>query len=184
MFYLLDYGCCKQLAITTGGDLGVDSIIELFGVYDGKAKILFFGRSGVLKKYGPFLAIDIGWQGAAYYGFFDAKTREYYSTLGKQLAPDEIKDMDTSDSITASGETADNYIGFRVIGGKYYYFTGMMGLNALFTYEDGAFTKLDSNEYAFRPSIAVDDIFLRIPDIDYDAALTSAITPEEAKKLT
>lgn len=184
MFYLLDYGCCKQLAITTGGDLGVDSIIELFGVYDGKVKILFFGRSGVLKKYGPFLAIDIGWQGAAYYGFFDAKTREYYSTLGKQLAPDEIKAMDTSDSITASGETADNYIGFRVIGGKYYYFTGMMGLNALFTYEDGAFTKLDSNEYAFRPSIAVDDIFLRIPDIDYDAALTSAITPEEAKKLT
>lgn len=82
----------------------------------------------------------------------------------------------------ASGETVENYFLCHVIGGKYYYFNGMMGLNALFSYEYGTFTKLDSNEYAFRPGVDAFDIFSQIPDIDYDAAMTSAITPEEAKQ--
>lgn len=181
-FYLLDYGCCKQLAISTGGDLGVDLKSMIIGVSDGKTEVLFAHRSGVLKKYGPFLAIDIGAQGAAYYGFFDAKSRKYYSTFGEQHTINEIKAMDASDSITASGETVENYPSCHVIGGKYYYFIGMMGLNALFTYEDGMFTKLNSNEYTFRPGVDVFDIFSQIPDIDYDAAMTSAITPEEAKQ--
>ena len=180
--YLLDYGCCKQLAISTGGDLGVDLKSMIMGVSDGKTEVLFAHRSGVLKKYGPFLAIDIGTQGAAYYGFFDAKSRKYYSTFGEQHTINEIKAMDTSDSIMASGETVENYFLCHVIGGKYYYFNGMMGLNALFSYENGTFTKLDSNEYAFRPGVDAFDIFSQIPDIDYDAAMTSAITPEEAKQ--
>lgn len=181
-FYMLDYGCCKQLAIATGGDIGADFRSAIIGVSDGKAYVHFAHRSGVLKKYGPFLTIDIGAQGAAYYGFFDAKTKKYYTTLGKQLTLDEIKEMDTSDSISASGEFAGNFTEFYVIGGKYYYFIGMMGLNALFTYEDGIFTKLDSNEYAFRPSVDR-DTFTEIADIDYDKAMSSAIAVEDAKNL-
>lgn len=180
-FYLLDYGCCKHLAISTNGDLGVDRRSMIIGVSGGKAEVLFAQRSCVLRKYGPFLATDDA-QFDSYYGFFDAKTRKYYSTFGKQLAPDEIKAMDTSDSIAASGETLDNFVVFHVIGGKYYYFIGMLGHNALFTYEDGTFTKLDSNEYAFRPSVDTFDMFSKIPDIDYDAAMTSMIAPENIRK--
>ncbi|MDE7360945.1 MAG: hypothetical protein K2N38_03320 [Oscillospiraceae bacterium] len=181
-FYLLDYGCCKQLAISTNGDLGVDLRSMIIGVSGGKAELHFAQRSCVLRKYGPFLATDDA-QFDSYYGFFDAKTRKYYSTFGKKLGPDEIKAMDTSGSIAASGETLENFV-YYVIGGKYYYFKGMLGHDALFTYEDGTFTKLDSNEYAFRPSICIFDMFSEIPDIDYDAALTSMITPEEARQLT
>lgn len=178
-FYLLDYGCCKQLAISTNGDLGVDRRSMIIGVSDGKAEEIFVHKSCALKKYGPFLTIDIGAQGAAYYGFFDAKTRKYYTTLGKKISSDDVRDLDTSDSIKASGEMLENYLEYYVIGGKYYYFVGMMGFNVLFTYENGTFTKIGGNEYAFRTSVGA---FAEIPDIDYDAAMTSMIAPENIRK--
>lgn len=180
-FDLLDYGCRKQLLFYSFSDSNTMRVCRIIGVEDGKAAALgevWQCESAV--KYGPFLTFETGFRQAPVYGFFDAKTKRYYSSEGKRLTANELAEMDKTDSLNKLPDT-DKAI-YRRLGGKYYTITVPNGdLHqdfSVLSYENGAFTEAEST--AIRQS---GGDFTLIPELDYDKAVSSMITSEEARKL-
>lgn len=178
-FDLLDYGCCKQLLFYSFSDNNTMRVCRIIDVEDGKAAALgeVWQCEGAA-KYGPFLTFETGFRQSPVYGFFDAKTKRYYSSEGKRLTAEELAALDKTDSLKNFPET--NSAVYRHLGGMYYTLTVPNGnLHQDFTVltcENGAFTEVENT--AIRQSGGE---FAPIPNLDYEKAMNSAISVEEAK---
>ncbi|MGN0688518.1 MAG: hypothetical protein ACI4KA_10485 [Oscillospiraceae bacterium] len=136
---LLDYGTDKQLLFSADGVVGADDHDMLYGVVDGKAKLLYATRGGYT-KWQCFLS-TYGWQGFGAFMYYDTAAKEYRGIAGIVLDKEELAAMDTTDSAPYK---PDEYYQATLIGGKYYCFSmGMMDCGVVCTFEDGRFTPVD-----------------------------------------
>lgn len=173
---VLDYGCCKQLIVTSSGQSGNDSKSAIWGVKDGKAVKLYGGRLDYSKT-DCFLYSE-GQNFIGDFAVYDINKGEYLAIQGKKLTAEDIRAMDTENIISA--EYGDDIVSAVLIGGKYF----IINKNGVYTYENGRFERSDKNiRTSDTPGITGDPLNT-LADVNYDAAVASMITPEEAKKLT
>lgn len=173
---VLDYGCCKQLIVNSSGWYGVDSKSAIWGVKDGNAVKLYGGRLDYLKT-DCFLCSG-GQNVIGDFAVYDINKGEYLAIQGKELTAEDIRAMDTENIISA--EYGDDIVSAVLIGGKYF----IINKNGVYTYENGRFERSDKNiRTSDTPGITGDPLNT-LADVNYDAAVASMITPEEAKNLT
>lgn len=168
---VLDYGCCKQLIVASEGWSGTDSKSVIWGVQNGNAVKLYGGRLGYEKSdcflysTGPWFIGD--------FMVFDITNGEYLAIRGKELSAEDIAAMDGGkmfDKVKVNSAV--------LIGGKFFIIN-----NGCFTYEDGKFVASDKRVRDSQTPGYTGDALKTLDDVDYDAALTLMITPEEAKQL-
>lgn len=137
---LLDYGICRHIAIGGYGTVGADDHTHLYGVRNGKAEVLYYGRCSFYKE-DCFLAI-YGWQGSGCFMYFDTAAREYRAIDSVYVSLEEIRKMDNDNVMAEYYEWYEEkgYVFFNLIGGKYYCASlGPMDTGEIYTYENGRF---------------------------------------------
>lgn len=135
---MLDYGNFKQITFGGFGTCGADEHSDIYGVVNGKAKILYGGRFNFFKE-DCFLSA-FGHMDSGDFMYYDTGACEYRAIVGKQLSLDEIKSMD-KDNVLEEYFESDLYAErcYGVVGGKYYCVNlGLDCTEAVFTY-DGKF---------------------------------------------
>ncbi|MCM1022728.1 MAG: hypothetical protein NC395_01555 [Prevotella sp.] len=141
---LLDYGDFKQITFGGSGTCGADDRTGLYGVIDGRAKELYYGRFQLFKE-DCFLSV-FGRMDSGGFMYYDTAAREYRAIPGKQLSADEIRAMDKDgvlDGFFESDEYGERRYG--VVGGKYYCVNLGAGVTeAVFTY-DGKFKRVENS---------------------------------------
>lgn len=166
---VLDYGCCKQLIVSSEGWYGSDSRSDIWGVQDGKAAKLYGGRLSFLKT-DCFLYSE-GQQLIGDFAVYDINNGEYLAIQGKELTAEDIRAMDIDNVI--SGEY-DSIADVVLIGGKYF----VINKNGVYTYENDKFERSDKKVRSSDTPGITGDALNTLDDIDYDAALFLMITPE------
>lgn len=166
---VLDYGCCKQLIVSSEGWYGSDSRSDIWGVQDGKAAKLYGGRLS-FSKTDCFLYSE-GQQLIGDFAVYDINNGEYLAIQGKELTAEDIRAMDIDNVI--SGEY-DSIADVVLIGGKYF----VINKNGVYTYENGKFERSDKKVRSSDTPGITGDALNTLDDIDYDAALFLMITPE------
>lgn len=183
---MLDYGADKQLVFNAYGDLGVSTHSPLIGVRN-REMFTHYDFRGAYYKSGCFL-MTYGWQCSGEFMVYDTDAHRYYTVVG---APVDINELYAMDSTGILPPPEDVFIPeAQIIGGKYYAVGGssFMGGVSFYTYENGAFSEVDT--------VGTDDspnsLNIRISDCPtkntiliegYDKALAEMVTPAEAKKL-
>lgn len=162
---VLDYGCCKQLIMTSSGQSGNDSKSAVFGVKDGKAVKLYGGRLD-FKKTDCFLYSE-GQNFIGDFSVYDTANNEYLAIQGKELSPETVKAMDKNNKF-------EEIYSAVLIGGKYY----IINTNGVYTYENGEFAKSDKKVRASATPGNTGDALKTLADVDYDKAILSMKTPE------
>ena len=174
---IIDYGLCKQLVIHTSG-LGVEQTGAIFGVDNDMPENLFNLRAGY-EKVDCFLSA-IGWQSSGCSTYYDTAAKEYRAIKGKDLDIRDVLAMDTTGSLDKFKDNDDMLPAEAVlIGGKYYVLNyEFMDIGTPFIYENGKFIK-QSGCYVRNCHLKMTSV----EDIDYDAAVTSMLTPAQAALL-
>lgn len=174
---IIDYGLCKQLVIHTSG-LGVEQTGAIFGVDNDMPENLFNLRSGY-EKVDCFLSA-IGWQSSGCFMYYDTAAKEYRAIKGKDLDSRDVLAMDTTGSLDKFKDNGDMLPAEAVlIGGKYYVLNyEIMDIGTPFIYENGEFIE-QSGCYVRNCHLKMTSV----EDIDYDAAVTSMLTPAQAALL-
>lgn len=183
---MLDYGADKQLVFNAYGDFGVSTHSPLIGVRN-REMFTHYDFRGAYYKSGCFL-MTYGWQCSGEFMVYDTDAHRYYTVVG---APVDINELYAMDSTGILPPPEDVFIPeAQIIGGKYYAVGGssFMGGVSFYTYENGAFSEVDT--------VGTDDspnsLNIRISDCPtkntiliegYDKALAEMVTPSEAKKL-
>lgn len=108
---------------------------------------------------------------------YDINKGEYLAIQGKELSAEDILAMDADNVI---GGEYDNIVNAVLIGGKYFVFNQ----NGVYTYENGRFELSDKLVRSSATHGLTGHALNTLDDVDYNAALASMITPEEAKNLT
>ncbi len=163
----LDYGKCAQIIVISEGWNGNDALSHIYGVKSGKAARLYGGRLRY-EKTDCFL-YSTGQNYIGDFAVFDINGGEYLAIQGKELSAAEISAMD-------GGRIFGDVYRAVLIGGKYFVVNG-----SCFTYENGKFAKTDKKVRGSDTPGNTGDALKTLADVDYDAALASMITPEEAK---
>lgn len=163
----LDYGKCGQIIVDSEGWSGTDRLSHIWGVSSGKAAKLYGGRLNY-EKTDCFL-YSMGQQYIGDFAVYDISRGEYLAIQGKELIAAEISAMDGS---------VGNVNRAVMIGGKYFIING-----SCFTYENGMFVSSDKKVRVSDTPGITGEALKTLADINYDAALSSMITPEEARKL-
>lgn len=174
---VLDYGCCKQLIVSSEGMSSVDSKSNIWGVQGGKAIELYGGRLDY-KKVDCFLYSQ-GPQSIGDFAVYDINKREYLAIQGKPLKTKDVLAMDTTGAFDEYLEQLKNAWQITLLGGKYYilgdgYFEGIP-----FIYENKAFVKTDK---AVRLSLTpglTGNALNTLEDLNYDQAVASMVKPEQ-----
>ncbi|MDE6732413.1 MAG: hypothetical protein K2J77_06000 [Oscillospiraceae bacterium] len=164
----LDYGKCAQIIVSSEGWNGNDALSHIYGVKSGKAAKLYGGRLNY-EKTDCFL-YSMGPQNIGDFAVFDINNGEYLAIQGKELSAAEISAMD-------SGKIFGDVNRAALIGGKYFVVNG-----SCFTYENGKFLITDKKVRGSDTPGITGDALKTLADVDYDAALASMKTPEEAKR--
>ena len=183
---MLDYGADKQLVFNAYGDFGVSTHSPLIGVRN-REMFTHYDFRGAYYKSGCFL-MTYGWQCSGEFMVYDTDAHRYYTVVG---APVDINELYAMDSTGILPPPEDVFIPeAQIIGSKYYAVGGssFMGGVSFYTYENGAFSEVDT--------VGTDDspnsLNIRISDCPtkntiliegYDKALAEMVTPAEAKKL-
>lgn len=163
----LDYGKCGQIIVDSEGWAGVDALSHIYGVKSGKAARLYGGRL-YYEKTDCFL-YSTGPQYIGDFAVFDISSGEYLAIQGKELSASEISSMD-------GGRIFGDVYRAVMIGGKYFVVNG-----SCCTYENGKFVVTLKNIRGSDTPGITGDALKTLADVDYDAALASMKTPEEAK---
>ena len=183
---MLDYGADKQLVFNAYGDLGVSTHSPLIGVRN-REMFTHYDFRGAYYKSGCFL-MTYGWQCSGEFMVYDTDAHRYYTVVG---APVDINELYAMDSTGILPPPEDVFIPeAQIIGGKYYAVGGssFMGGVSFYTYENGAFSEVDT----FGADDSPNSLNIRISDCptkntifieSYDKALAEMVTPAEAKKL-
>ena len=162
----LDYGKFKQITFGGEGLAGVEDRRGLYGVTDGKAKLLYSGRCSYAKE-DCFLSA-FGWQGAGDFMYFDTVARAYRGIDGVAVELDDIRAMDTENSLA---DIIDDFFACRLIGGKYYCFIrGMMDSGTVYTYDNGRFTLVEDSNVRTSDNLYE---LMQVVDIDIEQALAN-----------
>lgn len=169
-----DYGCCKQIVVSSEGWSGNDSKSIIWGVQNGDAVKLYGGRLR-FSKTDCFLYSE-GQQYIGDFAVYDINKGEYLAIRGKELSAEDIRAMDTDNAIQAYN---DNILRAVLIGGKYF----VVNRNGVYTYENGRFERSDKQVRSSATPGYTGDPLNTLDDVDYDAAVASMITPEGAEKL-
>lgn len=164
----LDYGKCGQLIVDSEGWNGNDRLSHIWGVSSGKAAKLYGGRLNY-EKTDCFL-YSSGPQYIGDFAVFDINRDEYLAIQGKELSASDIAAMD-------NGRIFGDVNRAVMIGGKYFVVNG-----SCFTYENGRFEMSDKKIRGSDTPGTTGEALKTLSDIDYDAALSSMITPGEAKR--
>lgn len=183
---MLDYGADKQLVFNAYGDFGVSTHSPLIGVRNMEM-FTHYDFRGAYYKSGCFL-MTYGWQCSGEFMVYDTDAHRYYTVVG---APVDINELYAMDSTGILPPPEDVFIPeAQIIGSKYYAVGGssFMGGVSFYTYENGAFSEVDT--------VGTDDspnsLNIRISDCPtkntiliegYDKALAEMVTPAEAKKI-
>lgn len=167
----LDYGKCGQIIVDSEGWSGNDRLSHIWGVSSGKAAKLYGGRLNY-EKTDCFL-YSMGQQYIGDFAVFDINRGEYLAIRGKELSASEIAAMD-GDNNTFNKEISRAVM----IGGKYFEING-----SCYTYENGRFVETDKKVRSSQTPGYTGEALKTLADINYDAALSSMTTPEEARKL-
>ena len=183
---MLDYGADKQLVFNAYGDFGVSTHSPLIGVRN-REMFTHYDFRGAYYKSDCFL-MTYGWQCSGEFMVYDTDAHRYYTVVG---APVDINELYAMDSTGILPPLEDVFIPeAQIIGGKYYAVGGssFMGGVSFYTYENGAFSEVDT--------VGTDDspnsLNIRISDCPtkntiliegYDKALAEMVTPAEAKKI-
>jgi len=176
-FQLLDYGSFKQLIIEGIGVVGAGSHTEIYGVIDGKPKILDTLR-GSYRKTG-FMLGSFGWMHSGATMYYDTAAKEYRNIVGKEINYRQIMEMDTTnvfEEYTAE-YSGGKSVGAVLIGGKYYCAgLGPMGPKLVCTYENGVFVPVpDDSAVRYTEHNSYRN---NVVNIDIDKALSEMITVE------
>lgn len=170
---VLDYGCCKQLIVTSSGWSGTDSKSNIWGVQNGNAVKLYGGRLSYEKS--DCFLYSFGAQSIGDFMLYDTDKGEYLAIQGKELTAEDIHAMDTDNVI---GSEYDNIVNAVLIGGKYY----VINKNGVYTYENGRFEISDKKVRSSDTPGITGNALNTLDDVDYDAALASMIAPENIRK--
>lgn len=165
---VLDYGSSKQVIVRSEGWNGNDSHSNIFGVTAGKAKELYGGRLDYSKT--DCFLYSKGQNYIGDFAVYDTVNNEYLAIRGKKLSPENVRAMDKSGRL---GEVHSTVL----VGGKYY----IINMNGVYVYENGEFARSDKKVRASATPGNTGDALKTLADIDYDKALSSMITPEEAQ---
>lgn len=174
---VLDYGCCKQLIVSSEGMSSVDSKSNIWGVQGGKAIELYGGRL-VYKKVDCFLYSQ-GPQSIGDFAVYDINKREYLAIQGKTLSAEDVLAMDTTGAFDEYRERLENGWNITLLGGKYYlvsdgYFEGIP-----FEFENGVFVRSDKNvRMSLTPGLS-GGALNTLGDVNYDQAVASMVKPEQ-----
>ena len=174
---VLNYGCCKQLIVSSEGWSGVDSKSNIWGISGGKAVELYSGRL-VYKKVDCFLYSQ-GPQSIGDFAVYDIDKREYLAIQGKTLNTEDVLAMDTTEAFNEYREQLKNGWSITLLGGKYYlvsdgYFEGIP-----FEFENGVFARSDKDvRLSLTPGLT-GDALNTLNDVNYDKAVTSMVKPEQ-----
>lgn len=189
VFSLLDYGCCKHLYHYYCYN-GVDNDGSLL-IFDNKnaGSVGCFSIPEAISKHGPFFTVEANFRRTPSYCFFDAKTKQYFSAEPQKITKEEFLALDKTDSLknlekydVIFSEENSHRTRFGRMNDKYYTINvgdEIMARSALFlvlSYENGTFT-LDANS----PIREYTADFPLIPELDYDKAMSSMISVEEAR---
>lgn len=172
---VLDYGCCKQLIVTSSGWSGNDSKSAVWGVRDGNAVKLYGGRLDFSKT--DCFLYSAGQQFIGDFAVYDISNGEYLAIRGKELNARDIRAMDSDNVIR--DVCRDNIVSAVLLGGKYF----IINKNGVYTYENGRFERSDKKVRGSDTPGNTGDALNTIDDVDYDAALASMMTPEEVSRL-
>lgn len=164
----LDYGKCGQIIVNSEGWNGNDRLSHIYGVKSGKAAKLYGGRLNY-EKTDCFL-YSMGQNYIGDFAVFDINNGEYLAIQGKELSAAEIAAMD-------GGKLFGDVYRAVLIGGKYFIVNG-----SCYTYENGGFVSTDKKVRGSDTPGNTGDALKTLSDVDYDAAVGSMITPEEAKR--
>lgn len=179
---VLDYGCCKQLIVSSEGLSSVDSKSNIWGVQGGKALELYGGRLDY-KKVDCFLYSQ-GPQSIGDFAVYDINKREYLAIQGKTLNTEDVLTMDTTGAFDEYRERLENDWHITLLGGKYYlvsdgYFEGIP-----FELENGGFVRSDKNvRLSLTPGLS-GSALNTLEDLNYDQAVASMVNPEQFKNST
>lgn len=139
---MMDYGADKQLVFNAYGDLGVSTHSPLIGVRN-REMFTHYDFRGAYYKSGCFL-MTYGWQCSGEFMVYDTDAHRYYTVVG---APVDINELYAMDSTGILPPPEDVFIPeAQIIGGKYYAVGGssFMGGVSFYTYENGAFSEVDT----------------------------------------
>lgn len=173
---ILDYGCCKQIVIDSEGWPGYDNYAsDIWGVKDGKALKLYGGRLDFWKT--DCFLYSMGNQFIGDFAVYDINKGEYLAIQGKELTAEDIFAMDSDNVI--KGENDGNIVNAVLLGGKYF----LINANGVWIYENGKFERSDKKIRKSATPGYTGDALNMLDDVDYDAALASMLTPDEAAQL-
>lgn len=164
----LDYGKCAQIIVSSEGWNGNDALSHIYGVKSSKAARLYGGRLS-FEKTDCFL-YSTGPQNIGDFAVFDINNGEYLAVQGKELSAADIAAMD-------GGKIFGDVYRAVMIGGKFFVING-----SCYTYENGKFAKTDKKVRSSDTPGNSGDALKTLADLDYNAAVASMITPEEAKR--
>lgn len=172
---VLNYGCCKQLIVTSSGWSGNDSKSAVWSVKDGNAVKLYGGRLDYSKT--DCFLYSAGQNSIGDFAVYDINKGEYLAIQGKELTAEDIFAMDTDNLI--KGENDGNIVNAVLLGGKYF----LINANGVWIYENGKFERSDKKIRKSATPGYTGDALNTLDDVDYDAALASMLTPDEAAQL-
>lgn len=167
---VLDYGSAKQVIVRSEGWNGNDCLSNIWGVVGGKVKNLYGGRLDFTKT--DCFLYSGGQNFIGDFAVYDTVNNEYLAIQGKELSPENVKVMDKNGTLKEVHSAV-------LVGGKYY----IINTNGVYTYENGEFVKSDKKVRASATPSLTGDALNTLADIDYDKAVSSIITPEEARGL-
>lgn len=174
---VLNYGCCKQLIVSSEGRAGVDSKSNIWSVSGGKAVELYGGRLAY-KKVDCFLYSE-GPQSIGDFAVYDINKNEYLAIQGKTLSTGDVLAMDTTGALNEYREQLESGWYITLLGGKYYlvsdgYFEGIP-----FEFENGVFVSSNKNvRLSLTPGLS-GGALNTLSDVNYDQAVASMVKPEQ-----
>ncbi len=174
---LLDYGDFKQITFGGSGISGADDHIDLYGVVNGEAKMLYSIR-GEFHKSNCFLS-SFGTQGSGAFMYYDTIACEYRAVVGDDIPIDKIKEMDSTNELAEFYEHLEKYgyLSVQLVGGKYYLAScGAMDTGTAYLYENGKFIQTEECEYVR------DSHFSYINNVVLDIDITKAIAEMKSVK--
>ncbi len=172
---MLDYGFCKQLVINGYSGMDKNSCSQIVGVIDGKPKPLYSLGAKVYKL--DCFVTTFGMNGTGDFMIYDNVNGEYLAIMGEELTAEEIYEMDKTDSLA---DRRGNIKYAVCLCEKYYMILkNNQDTGQAFTYENGRFTRDDTKGLR----ISLGTTGRTIQNVNYDAAVSAMITPEQARKL-
>lgn len=173
---MLDYGFCKQLVFNGYRGMDTSSKSQIVGVIDGKPKLLYSLGVKVYKL--DCFVTTFGMNGTGDFMIYDNVNGEYRAIMGDELTAEEIYEMDKTDSLA---DRRGNIKYAVLLCEKYYMILkNNQDTGQAFTYENGTFTQNDTK--GLRISLGTTENTIR--SVNYDAAVSAMLTPEQARQLT